>query len=64
MRAILTFQGFRESNAARTGTEDAFFSAQPIGGFGYGLSMTATQASAYTLARKTLWEALTGLTLS
>jgi hypothetical protein len=26
MRAILTFQGFRESNAARTGTEDAFYS--------------------------------------
>jgi hypothetical protein len=41
----------------------ADFSAQPIGGFGYGLSMTATQASAYTLARKTLWEALTGLSL-
>jgi hypothetical protein len=41
----------------------ADFSAQPIGGFGYGLSMTATQAAAYTLARKTLWEALTGLTI-
>lgn len=41
----------------------ADFSAQPIGGFGYGLFMTPKQAAAYTLARKTLWETLTGLTL-
>ena len=44
------------------GTRYGFSSAQ-TGGFGVGLAMTTTQADAFTLAYKTLWETCTGLVL-
>ena len=47
---------------AVTNTRYGFSSAQ-TGGFGVGLAMTTTQADAFTLAYKTLWETCTGLTL-
>ena len=39
------------------------FSSAQTGGFGVGLAMTTTQADAFTLAYKTLWETCTGLVL-
>lgn len=39
------------------------YSTAEIGGYGIGLAMTTTQADAFTLAYKTLWETCTGLTL-
>ena len=39
------------------------YSTAQTGGFGVGLAMTTTQADAFTLAYKTLWETCTALTL-
>jgi hypothetical protein len=39
------------------------YSTAQTGGFGVGLAMTTTQADAFTLAYKNLWETCTGLTL-
>jgi hypothetical protein len=39
------------------------FSSAQTGGFGVGLAMTTTQADAFTLAYKTLWETCTNLVL-
>lgn len=39
------------------------FSSAQTGGFGVGLAMTTTQADAFTLAYKNLWETCTGLVL-
>jgi hypothetical protein len=40
------------------------YSSAQTGGFGVGLAMTTTQADAFTLAYKNLWETCTGLVLS
>jgi hypothetical protein len=60
-----SFATFNMSVMAGQGTSGSFFgySTAELGAYGIGLALTTTQADAFTLALKTLWETCTGLTL-
>ena len=59
------YASFNQSVMAGQSVVGSFYgySTAEIGGYGIGLAMTTSQADAFTLAYKTLWETCTGLTL-
>jgi hypothetical protein len=60
-----SYASYNQSVMAGQSTINAFYgySTSEIGAYGMGLALTTTQADAFTLALKTLWETCTGLTL-
>ena len=59
------YAAFNQSVMAGQSVSGSFYgySTAELGAYGIGIALTTTQADAFTLALKTLWETCTGLTL-